>query len=107
MVDPKIMCRRHLLGEHVEIHMLVGTINRLKSIRGFLDKGLVEPQSIEHRHASLVTEMTARGYNHKSPLPSWIHPTVTGLPVDTEKSLTDLINRCPECEARYAELRAV
>ena len=106
MVDPKIMCRRHLLGEHVEIHMLTGSIKRFKNIRGFIDGGLVEPQSIEHRHTSLVTEMIARGYNHKSPLPS-LPPTAALGAVDTEKSLTDLINRCPECEARYAKLRAV
>lgn len=27
MVDPKIMCRKHLLGEHLELHMLAGCIN--------------------------------------------------------------------------------
>ncbi len=36
MVDPTIMCRNHLLGEHVEIHMFVGTIDQGQSVRGFL-----------------------------------------------------------------------
>jgi hypothetical protein len=26
MVPPKVMCRKHLLGEHVEIHMLAGSL---------------------------------------------------------------------------------
>ncbi|MEZ0346180.1 MAG: pyrimidine dimer DNA glycosylase/endonuclease V, partial [Infirmifilum sp.] len=28
MVPPSIMCDRHLLGEHVELHMLVGALRR-------------------------------------------------------------------------------
>ena len=28
MVDPQIMCRQHLLGEHTEMHMFVGTLKR-------------------------------------------------------------------------------
>lgn len=103
MVDPRTMCRQHLLGEHVEIHMLVGTLKRGKSIMGFLDGGLVEPQSIQHRHDALVAEMAVRGYNHKSPLPP-LPPTVTGS-VDTDKSLEDLLTRCPECRNRHAQLR--
>jgi hypothetical protein len=27
MVDPRIMCRNHLLGEHAEIHMFVWNID--------------------------------------------------------------------------------
>ena len=42
MVDPRIMCRQHLLGEHVEIHMFVGAISRGKSVKGYLEKGLLE-----------------------------------------------------------------
>lgn len=104
MVDPRTMCRQHLLGEHVEIHMLVGTLKRGKSIRGFLAGGLVEPQSIQLRHDDLVTEMTARGYNHQSPLPD-LPPQDPGWVVDSDKSLEDLLNRCPECRSRHAQLR--
>ena len=68
MVKPQLMCRKHLLGEHVEIHMLVGSIQRGKSVAGFLAKGLLEPQSIRSRHEILVVEMLRRGYTHKSEL---------------------------------------
>lgn len=101
MVDPKIMCRKHLMGEHVELHMLVGTLERKKSIRGFVVNGLLEPLSIKRRHQDLVEEILARGYNHKSPLvvPSFEYLTAEEMNarVDREKSLADLLARCGEC----------
>ena len=30
MVDPRLLCRKHLLGEHVENHMFIGTLKRVK-----------------------------------------------------------------------------
>ena len=32
LVPPSHMCRKHLLGEHVELHMLLGTLKKGKSI---------------------------------------------------------------------------
>lgn len=66
MVDPRIMCKQHLLGEHAEIQMFIGTISRGKSVRGYLEKGLLEVHSLYARHEELVEEMKRRGYNHSS-----------------------------------------
>lgn len=99
MVDPRIMCRKHLMGEHVELHMLVGSLNKQKSVAGFVAKGLIETASIHNRHKTLVAEMERRGYNHKSPLPSFA-PVELGN-VDTDKSLQDLTSRCETCRGRY------
>lgn len=96
MVDPALMCRQHLLGEHVEIHMLAGTLRREKSIEGFLDRELIEPQNMQRRHDQLVGEMTKRGYNHRSPL---IIPDCE-LPngdVDVVYSIRELHRRCEHC----------
>lgn len=71
MVDPKKLCRQHLLGEHKELHQLVGSLRKGKSIQGHLDRGHVEVHSIEKRHKALVKEMLARGYTHSSPLKSY------------------------------------
>lgn len=112
MVDPKIMCRQHLLGEHVEIHMLVGTLNKGKSIQGYLDRGLVEPHLMWLRHERLVLEMLRRGYRHNSPLPEYDYEAQCPKPeqkciglglyyVDVKESVKELIRRCPECKARY------
>lgn len=99
MVSPDKMCRKHLLGEHVELHMLVGSLNRNKSIQGFLDKGLLEPQNIQQRHDVLVQEMKNRGYKHNSPLPDF-HTDIVGE-VSVEKSESDLKERCEVCREAF------
>ena len=107
MVPVQYMCRKHLLGEHVEHHMLVGSINKGLSMQGFVDNNLLEPVSILTRHYEIAKEMERRGYNHKSPL---LSVDLSGLTkqqalatVDVDASLADLIHRCPECKARYYE----
>jgi hypothetical protein len=111
MVDPKIMCRQHLLGEHVEHHMFVGAINKNISIDGYLRDNLLEPSSLHSRHVELVKEMESRGYNHKSPLLSFIPFKLEEafVKIDKEASLKELLRRCPECRARhetiYGELK--
>lgn len=42
MIDPKKMCNKHLFGEHVELHMFVGIINKNKSLAGYLKNKLIE-----------------------------------------------------------------
>jgi Pyrimidine dimer DNA glycosylase len=39
LVDPRLMCSQHLLGEHVELHMLVGSLNRKKTSMAFYAAG--------------------------------------------------------------------
>ena len=99
LVDPAGMCRQHLLGEHVELHMLVGTLERGKSIQGFLDGGLIDTSKIRDRHTDLEVEMTLRGYKHKSPL-SFVHDDPDGY-VDVDGSLEDLHARCNECKQLF------
>lgn len=68
-ISPRLMCDRHLLGEHLEMHMFVGTINKRKWIDGYLKNNLVEVAYIHTRHDELVQEMQQRGMNHNSPPP--------------------------------------
>ena len=49
MVDPRIMCKQHLLGEHAEIHMFIATISRVNSVKGYLERGLLEVYSLYNR----------------------------------------------------------
>lgn len=102
MVDPKVMCRQHLLGEHVELHMFVGTLNKGISVAGYLADNLMEPASLEARHGELVAEMTRRGYNHKSPLPAAraLPPKDAAVRIDAAASQAELLRRCPACAKR-------
>ena len=95
LVDPRVMCSQHLLGEHVELHMLVGSLNRGRRIDGFLRDGLVELRSIRRRHAELVAEMQRRRFRHQSPLPEF-RPRRAGS-VDVLANLKELARRCHSC----------
>ena len=68
MVSPRLMCRQHLLGEHLEIHMFIGSLKRGISMDGFAKNNMIEPESLWARHDELVNEMIKRGYKHDSPL---------------------------------------
>ena len=94
-VDPEVLCRQHLLGEHLELHLFAGTILANKSLKGYIKNGLVEVHNIRKRHRFLVREMKRRQYNHKSELPSFIAP-ILGK-VDRKANLIELSRRCSEC----------
>ena len=103
MVNPKIMCRQHLLGEHVEIHMFAGTLSRGKTVKGYLEKGLLEVHSLYSRHEELVREMKRRGYKHCSAMDAkWMSAERLGV-IDQEKNLEELLRRCSRCKRKYSE----
>ena len=104
MVNPRIMCRQHLLGEHVEIHMFIGTINQGKSVKGYLEKGLLEIHNLYNRHEELVKEMKLRGYNHNSEVSKkWKSVEKVGN-IEKQKNLEELLCRCSRCKRRYSKL---
>jgi len=104
-VNPALLCRQHLLGEHLEMHMFAGALREGHSIEGYRASGLVEPYMIEVRHDRLVEEMVLRGYNHKSPFPEWSYDGDPGE-VDVLRSVAELRRRCPKCRARIREALA-
>ena len=95
MVNPRIMCDQHLIGEHVELHMIVGALRKGKKLTGFVN--LIEVGSLNERHEALANEMERRGKTHESPLVSVYEPF--GM-VDRAKSLRDLVERCEACAER-------
>lgn len=105
MVDSKILCRKHLLGEHFEIekhrHCFVKKHNMSKRV--YLNQ--IVPLRMEERHNELVREMLRRGYKHNSPYKqpdvSYLGFEVLLCPFDYKSALEDLLNRCPECKKRF------
>jgi len=100
LVDPSLLCRKHLLGEHVEHHMFMGTIKKGISVEGYLRDGLLEPATLHMRHTELAIEMTARGYNHKSPLPDIDTSHLRNGKISISRNIEDLRQRCKECAQR-------
>ena len=101
-VEPKYLCRKHLLGEHVEMHMFIGSIEKGISLAGYVKNNLIETDRISLRHDELVVEMTDRGYNHKSPVNNWECSVSVGK-VNVKANLKELSNRCPDCKKRIKE----
>jgi hypothetical protein len=110
MVNPKILCRQHLLGEHKEIHMLMGCLRINKTITGYMRNHLISLSDIYSRHEELVKEMHARGYKHASPIGEAEvallikrYENVMHY-VALHKSILDLATRCDECHRNMAYL---
>jgi len=109
LCKPEILCQKHLCGEHLEMHMFVGTLREGKKIDGYLKNNLFEPRFLHQRHKDLADEMIRRGYNHKTPLYEVDCAPILDLTdeqqyweVDRESALRDLLSRCPKCRDRSA-----
>lgn len=108
MIDPTKLCRKHLLGEHGEIHKHRHNFVKQHSISGRLMPIVqIEPSSMKIRHDELAKEMIRRGYSHQSPydMPSlsYLSSTDREARVDIEISKKDLKKRCRDCFKGRAE----
>lgn len=97
-VDPKFLCRQHLLGEHTENHMYIGCIKKGTSLNGYIKNGLVEVHNIKKRHDELAEEMIKRGYNHKTPIEDLKYQEIGHI--DSEQNIKELYRRCERCRER-------
>ncbi len=118
MVDPRRMCRQHLLGEHVELHMIVGNHKKGRNLQFMVDRAYIDPTRVWNRHEALVREMKRRGYNHRSPLPRdvcddfMVHyhdPDIPDFFSDTPGKRkgfdngVELVRRCTKCAIRVVQ----
>ncbi len=111
MVDPKILCKQHLMGEYREHFAIAGLMRLKRNFFGYIRNNLVEPKSIKDRFYAIRNEMLNRGYK---PEKDWKEPDVSYLPeeiqnykVDVQSSQDDLLNRCTECRSRFEEREMV
>lgn len=70
-LPPKILCRKHLLGEHRELHAMWTVITENK--KGYSRhpetlRWVGKLKALYKRHQELVKEMKSRGYRHNSDL---------------------------------------
>ena len=102
MVSPKWMCNKHLLGEHQDIHAIIGALHKEESI----DNNNIEVSSIYERHSAIVDELIVRGYKHKTPI-FQSEIVIEHLPIvqqeckiNRKESALDLFVQCRECGKR-------
>ena len=70
-INPKLLCREHLLGEHRELHAIWSIITKNKkgySLHPETLRWKGKLKALYLRHEQLVEEMNLRNYNHLSPL---------------------------------------
>lgn len=99
MVDPRKMCKRHISGEHNEIHKHLPSLYKGVSIDGRMSPVVqIQLNALQSRHDELAAHL-----NHKSPLivdDELIHDKYTryyNKCVDIVFNKADLILRCPAC----------
>lgn len=105
-INPRKMCMQHLLGEHLEMHMFLGSIKKKKSIKGFIKNNLVEVNNIINRHNELAIEISNRSKNiHKSDISNddieylWKEGCVNKE--DSEMILKNKCNNCRKLIEKY------
>lgn len=104
MVPPSCLCKKHLLGEHGEIHKHRHNFVKHHNIHGRVFPVVqIEPLSMKSRHDELAEEMLRRGYNHNSPYEqpdlSYLGDEERKSRVDINVSILDLYERCEDCSA--------
>lgn len=95
------MCNRHLLGEHKEMHQVVGMLNARKSVKGHVEYSQLEVYNIKKRHDEIVKEMKRRSFKHKFPLPKF--KSFKAGRIDLDFNEKDLVSSCQECRKRFGK----
>jgi hypothetical protein len=72
-IHPKYLCRKHLLGEHRELHGLWNILTKHKGKCGYSRhpetiRWVGKRKALYIRHEALVKEFSRRGYLHHTPL---------------------------------------
>lgn len=72
-IHPEDLCRKHLLGEHRELHGLWNILTKHGGVGGYshhpeTKRWAGKEHALYKRHDALVNEMKKRKYNHQSPL---------------------------------------
>lgn len=105
----QILCRKHLLSYHSELHKFRPSFVKKFSIKGRIFPIVqIEPQNMKISHDEIVEEMTRRGYTHNSlyelPDLSYLSDNQRYAKADAGYNISDLFDRCKDCYQRYLDL---
>jgi hypothetical protein len=99
-VAPELMCRAHLLDEHLSVHMFASRLCTGKNVDGYISGGLLEPARLFARHEQLVVEMDRRGFNHRTPMTELVYSELPVGKIDIADNIRELARRCDGCLQR-------
>ena len=103
-LEPTILCRKHLLGEHNELHIIWNCITQNKkgwSNHPETKRWVGKLKALYLRHDKLVEEMKTRGFNHKSDLDESLCKNSSGIQdvklITTQQQLVVLKSKGCSC----------
>jgi hypothetical protein len=72
-VDPKLLCQKHLVAEHRELHGLWNILTKHGGNGGYSKhpetlRWVGKTKALFARHEALIREFRKRGFNHHTPL---------------------------------------
>lgn len=99
MINPKMLCDKHLLGEYAEIFKHRHNFVKQHSIKGRI--GQIEPLQMSKRVEELRQEGLKRGFKmnaiYTMPNLNYLSNEEKNSKVDINKSINDLSIRCTKC----------
>jgi len=107
-----LLCNKHLLGMHGEIHKFRHNFVKGHSIAGRISPVIqIEPLQMGISHDLCAKEMVSRGMNHTSP---YVMPDLSHYPqrdinrrVCLEENVEALNNRCAACAVQITKERSL
>lgn len=111
MLNPRILCTKHLTIEHDDIHRLINlliTDSRIEDY-DFIDN--IQFKGVIKRHDAIVCELLRRNIFHTTPLEKNdinienIPDHMKSYVVDSKLSLKDLLIECNRCKMNVIQLK--
>ena len=97
---PTLLCDRHLLKEHMDIHMFKRALDLKVDICQEIKEGKIETHNLIKRHNELMVEIEARGYIHNTPIGKGEYKEQGK--VDKTKVVAYLAIFCEDCKKRLS-----
>lgn len=106
-LDPRDLCRSHLLANHNEAHQLAGYLanahlgdgGHLRKLLGHAARGQIDLTELREWHDACAREMVRRGYIHESPLEYDLNVPI-GAGAIGRASTNRVDRRCSDCRVR-------
>ena len=105
-VHPKVMCKKHLMEEHNNLHKFVNMIKRDSDLTKYKVNNYLDPKAIPHRHGLLTKEMERRGISHVSPISArdiytkYMNWNLVRIKLDSYRDVNELYDKCFQCRRR-------
>jgi len=108
LIDPRLLCMKHLKLEHKDLHSIVKNLNSGINLDLYIVRGDIDPSNVFTRHEIVEQELQLRGVYTNSPLHKFeckaLETWYGKVNINLGRSLSDLSSACPSCHKRISSL---